>query len=213
MKFKGLWLLCIIVLPLVSCQKSVKTLPVLGPTITETLLQNGVSKKITKTHQIPHFELIGVNNNKITENISKGSKVYVADFFFTNCPTICPKMKGQMLRIYQKFKDNPNFVLLSHSIDPVHDTPLVLKKYAQQLNVDTNKWIFLTGPKDKIYELCTKGYMVAAKEDAQADGGFIHSGAFTLVDKKMQIRGMYDGTEEEEVNQLIEDIDILLNEN
>lgn len=212
MKFKGCEIVVFVVFLLFGCRQAVKVLPVLGPFTIENKIENGITKKISKQHSIPNFELVDVNGSNFNQNIIKGKKIYIADFFFTNCPTICPKMKGQMLRIYEKFKGNPNIVFLSHSIDPEHDTPAVLKKYAQQLGVNTNKWIFLTGSKDKIYELCTKGYMVAAKEDSQADGGFIHSGAFTLVDKNMHIRGMYDGTEEEEVNQLMEDIDILLNE-
>ncbi len=138
-------------------------------------------------------------------------KIYVADFFFTTCPTICPIMKSQMLRVYEKFNDNDQVVLLSHSIDPEHDTVEVLYEYASRLEIDAHRWHLVTGKKEEIYDTAFR-YGLAAMEDEKAPGGFIHSGSFTLVDRQGRIRGYYQGTDEDEVNDLIKDIRRLLNE-
>lgn len=137
------------------------------------------------------------------------NKLYLADFFFTKCPTICPKVKRQMLRVYNEFSDEPRLVMLSHSIDYKYDTVATLKQYAQKLKVETNRWHFLTGNKDSIYGIAYK-YMVNALEDKEAEGGYTHSGKIILIDKKRQIRGFYEGTDEADVNNLIRDIKILL---
>lgn len=138
-------------------------------------------------------------------------KIYVADFFFTSCPTICPVMKSQMLRVYESFAEQDNILLLSHTIDPDHDTVEVLHDYAQRLGILSARWHMVTGPKNEIYDTA-KRYMLAAMEDKQAPGGFIHSGSFCLVDGQGRIRGFYRGTEEDSVDQLIVDIRRLLNE-
>ncbi|MEE4166853.1 MAG: SCO family protein [Desulfocapsaceae bacterium] len=137
--------------------------------------------------------------------------VYVADFFFTSCPTICPVMKSQMLRIYESFTAQDNILLLSHTIDPEHDTVEVLHDYAKRLEISSTRWHMVTGPKHEIYDTA-KRYMLAAMEDKKAPGGFIHSGSFCLVDQSGRIRGYYRGTEKESVDQLIVDIKRLLNE-
>lgn len=138
-------------------------------------------------------------------------KIYVADFFFTSCPTICPLMKTQMLRVYEAFVDQDNVLLLSHTIDPEHDTVDVLHDYAERLEISATRWHMVTGPKNEIYDTA-KQYMLGAMEDKQAPGGFIHSGSFCLVDQSGRIRGYYRGTEEESVDQLIKDIKRLVNE-
>jgi len=139
------------------------------------------------------------------------NKVYVADFFFTSCPTICPLMKSQMLRVYESFTGQDNILLLSHTIDPEHDTVEVLHDYAERLEISAARWHMVTGPKNEIYDTANR-YMLAAMEDKQAPGGFIHSGSFCLVDQSGRIRGYYRGTEEESVDKLIVDIKRLLNE-
>ncbi|OKL40129.1 SCO family protein [Pontibacter flavimaris] len=161
-------------------------------------------------HQIPDFAFVDQDSQRVTQETVAG-KVYVTDFFFTSCPTICPKMKTQMLRVYEAYKDNPNVVLLSHSIDPAHDTVAVLKDYADRLGVETAKWHLLTGDKDSIYTMA-EAYLAAAQEDEGAEGGFSHSGDFYLIDQQRRIRGHYNGTEEEDVDRLIRDIPLLLNE-
>jgi len=138
-------------------------------------------------------------------------KIYVTDFFFTTCPTICPTMKAQMLRVYEAFEKNDNVMLLSHTIDPQHDTVGVLKNYAEGLGVSSNTWLMVTGDKKEIFGVAEK-YMVSALEDESQPGGLVHSGAFVLIDKNKKIRGYYDGTKELDTNELIADMKILLDE-
>ncbi len=162
-------------------------------------------------HTIEDFRLVDQDSSWVT-NATFEDQVYVSDFFFTSCPTICPKMKQQMLRVYEKFEDNGQVSILSHTIDPKHDTVAVLKDYASKLGIKSSKWKFVTGDQDYIYDLGEKSYMVMADEDPEAAGGFIHSGAFLLVDKDRRIRGVYDGTVDEQVDILLTDIDKLLKE-
>ena len=164
-----------------------------------------VLKKIDKP-----FQFVNQDSSFISEKEVAG-KIHVTDFFFTTCPTICPIMKTQMLRVYETYKDADDFLLLSHTIDPKHDSVAVLNDYADGLGIEAKKWHLLTGEKDAIYEMA-ETYMVVAEEDERAPGGFIHSGAFILLDKKRQVRGVFDGTKEEEVDKLIEAIKQLQNE-
>ena len=170
---------------------------------------NGEIVTDTVDHSIPDFKLVNQDSSWVTPQDFEG-KIYVADFFFTSCPTICPTMKKEMLRVYEAFKDNEEVAILSHTIDPEYDTVALLKDFAEKLDVEAPKWHFVTGNKAKIYELGQKGYMVTAMEDENEVGGFIHSGAFILVDKDKHIRGVYDGTQTEDVNRLISDIPRLL---
>jgi len=208
---------CAILVGLVACGKSEKRgskdrkLPVLGRKHVEQVKIEGGMKADTVYHKIQDFKLVDQDSNIVTPATFDG-QVYVADFFFTTCPTICPKMKAQMLRVYEAFKTHEEVALLSHTIDPEYDTVALLKEYANNLGVDGDKWHFVTGEKEKIYELGKKSYMVTADEDPNAPGGFIHSGAFILVDKQRRIRGIYDGTVPAEVDELIDDINILLDE-
>lgn len=190
----------------ISCE-SKRSLPYLGPK--EVVEKNG--KTDTIYHKIPDFKFLNQDSTWVSQKDFDG-KIYVADFFFTSCPTICPKMKTQLLRIYQRYLNNPDIKILSHSIDPDYDRPNVLKKYANRMEVDSKKWNFVTGNKSEIYKIGQKSYMVSAQEDPNEAGGFVHSGAFILVDKNRHVRGIYDGTKEPEVNKLIEDIEILLHE-
>jgi protein SCO1 len=196
---------------LFSCQTKPEKLPILGNR--EAIVKTVNGKQITDTlyHQIPDFEFISQDSAKITQKDFAG-KIYVADFFFTTCPTICPKMKTQMLRIYEKFKDNPNVAILSHTIDPRHDTPAVLKEFSKNLGIQNSMWSMVTGDKAKIYEIGQKSYMVSATDDPTQPGGIVHSGAFILIDKDRHIRGIYDGTEPEKVDKLMEDMEVLLKE-
>ncbi len=208
MQLKPIALNVLVVLSLIiaSCQEK-KSLPFLGPK--DTHLIDG--KVDTIYHQIPPFRFLNQDSTWVSEKDLSG-KIYVADFFFTSCPTICPKMKTQLLRIYERYASNDQIRILSHSIDPTFDTPIVLKQYAERLQVKAPRWNMLTGDKAAIYKLGEKSYMVTAQEDKNEAGGFVHSGAFILVDKNRHVRGIYDGTQETEVNHLIEDIEILLQE-
>ncbi|CAH0995415.1 SCO1 protein [Emticicia aquatica] len=188
---------------LFSCENTHRKLPILG----ERDFVNGDSVY----HTIPDFSFVNQDSTEITNKTFEG-KIYVADFFFTTCPTICPIMKKQMLRVYEKYKENPQVGILSHTIDPRHDSVKVLKEYAIRLGVSKGNWQFVTGEKEKIYTIGEKSYYVTAGEDSSAAGGIIHSGAFILVDTKRRVRGIYDGTKEEDVTKLLKDMDILLTE-
>lgn len=172
-------------------------------------------KEITPTDTVYHttgnFRFVNQDSTVIT-NETVRNKIYVADFFFTSCRTICPIMKTQMMRVYEAFKDDPEVLLLSHTIDPEYDTVGLLHDYAERLGVKSDKWHFLTGQKDSIYYLAQTSYFATAMEAEAEPDGFIHSGAFLLIDKQGRIRGKYDGTKEEDVNKLLKDIAILKNE-
>jgi protein SCO1 len=162
----------------------------------------------TVYHRIPDFAFVNQDSNTVT-NETFEDKIYLADFFFISCPTICPKVKKQMLRIYDKYKNEDELMLLSHTIDPKRDTVGRLKQYAQNLGVDDGKWQFVTGEQDRIYEIADD-YMSIAREDPEAPGGFDHSGWILLIDKEGHIRSFADGTDPEKVDRLLKEIDWLL---
>ncbi|MEM8899748.1 MAG: SCO family protein [Bacteroidota bacterium] len=157
---------------------------------------------------LPAFSLMNQDSSVINNESLKG-KVFVSDFFFTSCPTICPRMKAQMLRIQKEFRDDDRVVLVSHTIDPRFDQVPVLSVYADRLGIDSEKWHLLTGEQDDIYDLA-RSYMITALEDSTAPGGYAHSGAFILVDQEQHIRGFYDGTLPDDVDNLMGDILTLL---
>jgi protein SCO1/2 len=190
-------------LVVLGCQQE-KKLPFLGP---KEIGKQGD----TLYHKIPDFKFLNQDSLWVSQKDMAG-KIYVADFFFTTCPTICPKMKTQLLRIYDKFAEDDRVRILSHTIDPEYDGVRVLKDYAKKLNITSPRWNLVTGKKSDIYRLGEKSYMVTAQEDANEEGGFVHSGAFILVDQNRHVRGIYDGTKEEDVNHLIEDMTLLLKE-
>jgi len=159
-------------------------------------------------HKIADFKFVDQDSNWVSNETFDG-KIYVADFFFTSCPTICPIMKTQMLRVYDSLQGNDDVLFLSHSIDPKHDSVAVLKEFAERLGVDSDRWHFITGNKDDIYKIGQTSYMVSAVDDPTQPGGYVHSGAFILVDRQRRVRGLYDGTKEEDVNRLMKDIAIL----
>lgn len=201
--FKKYFVVLILAAIVSACGDSNRKLPYLG--------NRDFDGKDTIYHSIPDFSFINQDADTLSQNNFK-NKIYVTDFFFTTCPTICPLMKTQMLRIYEKFKDNPEFGILSHTIDPNHDSVEVLKKYRDRLGIKWNTWQFVTGDQKEIYKIAQDSYMVSAMEDSTAvnEGGFVHSGAFVLVDKEKHVRGVYDGTKEMEVSKLIKDIELLL---
>ena len=165
----------------------------------------------TVYHQIADFSFVNQLGDTVT-NADVAGKIYVADFFFTSCPTICPIMKKEMLRVYEQYGNNPDFKILSHSLDAAFDTPPVLKDFAEKLGVENaNTWNFLTGDQEKIFEIGQTSYLTTAMADQLEPGGFLHSGAFLLVDGSGRIRGVYDGTKTEQVDRLIADIPKLLN--
>lgn len=183
-------------------------LPILGERVVE---RDPAGKPLdTIYHTIPSFEFIDQDSQKITAATVDG-KVYIVDFFFTSCPTICPIMKKNMMAFYEAFKDDDRVLMLSHSIDTRYDTPEVLHRYAKNIAVNTKRWKFITGERDHIYEMATQ-YLVAATEDTKAPGGYTHSGNIMLIDTRRHIRGYYDGTKSEHVTWLIADTRRLLNQ-
>jgi len=187
---------------LISCVP--EPLPYIGP----TKIVNGD----TLQHRIPVFKFINQNEDTVTNKDLIGN-IYVADFFFTFCPSICPIVKVEMLKIYDEFLSEPNFKMVSHTMDPKRDTPEKLNTYAKNLNVDTNKWMFLTGNQDHLMDISNNGYFVAAMKDTLAPGGFDHSGRIMLIDGRGHIRGYSLGTKPNETPILIKKIKQLLKEN
>lgn len=190
---------------LASCQHKEKKLPILGE---RRLVQHEVNGKMvmdTTYHTIAPFQFVDQDSN-IVNNATFKNKIYVADFFFTSCRTICPIMETQMRRVYDSIQGMPDVLLISHTIDPNYDTVGLLHDFALRLGVKSDKWHFVTGKIDSIYSIAQKSYFATAMVDTSQPDGFIHSGAFLLVDKQGRIRGKYDGTEEKDVNRMIRDI-------
>ncbi|MBX7126568.1 MAG: SCO family protein [Cyclobacteriaceae bacterium] len=159
----------------------------------------------TVYHQIAPFSFVDQDSSVVT-NATFAGKIYVADFFFTTCRTICPKMKTQMKRVYDATAELPDFLILSHTIDPEYDTVGLLRDFAKRLGVESKRWHFVTGVKDSIYRIAQTSYFATAMEDKTEPDGFIHSGAFLLIDKAGHIRGKYDGTLKEDVDRMLIDI-------
>jgi protein SCO1/2 len=178
-------------------QKKEMPLPIFG--------EREVLGSDTVYHKIGPFQFVD-QDSAIINNETFKNKIYVADFFFTSCRTICPIMKTQMLRVYDSIQNDQQVLLLSHTIDPEYDTVGLLHDFAERLGVKSNKWHFVTGEKDSIYNIAQKSYFATAMEDKTEPDGFIHSGAFLLIDKDQRIRGKYDGTKEDDVNRLLSDI-------
>ncbi|GIV37239.1 MAG: SCO family protein [Cyclobacteriaceae bacterium] len=206
----SVWL--VVTLNLLACQSSKnEKLPILGERKLDVVEVNGKKQIDTVYHTIAPFSFIDQDSQSVTHRTLTG-KIYVADFFFTSCRTICPIMKTQMLRVYDSIQKYDDVVIVSHTIDPEHDDVARLHDFAAKLGVKSSKWHFVTGEKDSIYNLAQTSYFLTALEDKSEPDGFIHSGAFLLIDKKRRIRGKYDGTSEEDVNRLIKDIGILRKE-
>ena len=211
LRFKCLGLIAVIAL-LEACNSSThNTLPILGNRVAEEKMIDGKLVVDTIYQTIPPFSLLNQDSVMVSNETVKG-KIYVADFFFTSCPTICPVMKKEMIRVYEKFKGNNQVVILSHTIDPDYDTLALLRDYANRLGSDGKQWMFLRGDRNLVYELAEKGYYASAVVDSTEPGGFIHSGGFILVDKQQRVRGIYDGTSANDVDKLMVDMDILLKE-
>ena len=185
-----------------------KMLPVYQPSMVDKSLVDSTLHYTKKYHKVADFSLVNQNGETITQEDYR-DKIYVADFFFTTCLTICPIMTKNMGEVQEAIKDDPNIMLLSHSVTPQIDTVAQLKRYALEKGVIDSKWNLVTGNKKQIYELARKSYL-AVKNDG--DGGpfdMIHTENFILVDKEKRIRGFYDGTDREEIDRLLGDIKIL----
>lgn len=187
-----------------SCaDTSVKELPILG--------NKDVVNGDTIYHKVPDFSFIDQDSAIIT-NATFKDQIYVVDFFFTSCPTICPIVKRQVLRLYEKYEKESRLKFLSHSIDVKYDTPPRLNDYAKKLGISSERWHLVTGDEDAIFDIADD-YFIAAHHDDDAPGGFDHSGRLILVDKNRHIRAFCEGTDPESVTGFMNDIDLLLNEN
>ncbi len=194
-----LWVLVILV---TACERPPRTLPILG----EKDIVNGD----TVFHQIGDFSFLN-QDSQLVDNRTFEGRIYVADFFFISCPTICPKTTKQMLRIHDTFLDEPRLLLLAHTVDPKRDTVAALHHYARNLGVRADKWHFVTGDKLDLYGIADD-YFSVAMESADAPGGFDHSGRLILVDQNRRVRSFCDGTDPEDVDRFIGDIQDLLRE-
>lgn len=205
------WLLLIIPLAFIGWyfinkneQKPLRTLPYYGQ-------KNTVKGGDTSYHTVKPFMFINQYNEKVTEETVKG-KIYVTDFFFTTCQSICPIMSSELERVYKRFENNPNILILSHTVSPEEDSINVLMDYAKLHGVKDKRWLFLTGEKKHLYDMARKGYLLNAEEGNGDEDDFIHTQNFALVDKERHLRGFYDGTDSLDISRLIIDINLLLEE-
>lgn len=188
---------------LAGCAEQGRKLPVFGTTTIEG--------SDTLYSAIRPFSFVNQDSLTITGE-TFNDKIYVTDFIFLSCPTICPIMTQQLKRVYDVYHTNPHVYFLSHSIDPANDTIPRLKAYTDDMGIDNTKWFFVTGNRDSIFSMANDSYFSTAFADSAAPGGFIHSGAFLLIDTDKHIRGAYDGTNPDEADRLMGDIEILLAE-
>ncbi len=191
--------------------KDDRILPIYSPAQINPDLVDESKQDVIKGHTIAAFELFD-QNGALFDNTKLDGYYYVADFFFTTCPTICPDMSGQLQRVQKVYADDQDFRIVSHTVQPEIDSVPVMKAYAERYEADPDKWIFLTGDKKLIYNLARKSYFAAVTEGDGGPNDFIHTENFVLVDKEKRIRGFYDGTSESSVDQLITDIEILAQE-
>ncbi len=188
------------------------------------IVKNFTGNQLLQFEKVPAFEFTD-QNNKLVSNSNFEDKVYVVEFFFTSCPTICPRMNENMVKIQNEFYGNPSFAIASVSIDPERDSPEVLKAYAKEKGATLKNWYFLTGDKDDVYTFSNDGFRLYAGENKDVEGGFEHSGLFALIDKEGYIRSrtvingenenpikFYNGLDDKEIQWLKEDIKLLLKE-
>ena len=171
-------------------EKKVQVLPIMGK---------------TQQHRIGDFHLTN-QEGQLKTTADWNNKIVIADFFFSHCPSICPKMTKSLKKIQEFFKTDTEIIISSFTVDPERDSSAQLKKYARQYNLDTRNWNLLTGDKKEIYKLARNSFMIVATDGDGGPEDFIHSENLVLVDKQKRIRGYYDGTSDTEVNQLISDI-------
>jgi len=188
-----------------NSEKPLRALPYINS------MQEGLRAQEDKTgkHTVADFRLTDQTGKTVTRADLAGS-IVVADFFFTNCKSICPVMTNQLERVYAKYKGNPEVKLISHTVDPERDTVETLAVYAARHNADPAQWKFVTGDKPQLYALARKSYFVATSEGTGDQHDFVHSQLFSLVDKEGHIRGIYDGTDSAEVERMMVDMDVLL---
>ena len=191
--------------------KPEEKLPIYQPNMVSFQLVDSTVQHVKRFHKIKDFSLVNQNGEKVT-NENYRDKIYIADFFFTTCQGICPIMKENMIILQDKYKDDDQVYLLSHTVTPEIDTKEVLKKYSLEKGVIDSKWNLVTGDKKQIYNLARKSYLVAEDIEESKLFEMIHTENFVLVDPERRIRGFYDGTDQESMNALIYDIKVLKKE-
>ena len=210
-KFNYYWLLLLVPAGLICWfliakkeDRPVRYLAYFGP-------KNALKINDTTYHLIPPFAFTDQFNQPFNQD-STNNKIYVTEYFFTTCGSICPVMNANLERVYREFGDRPDFLILSHTVDPETDSVQVLMDYAKKHGVNDRRWLFVTGSKPALYAVARKGYLLNAEEGNGGADDFIHTQNFALVDKDHHIRGFYDGTDSLEVNRLIQEIKILMKE-
>ena len=188
-----------------------EVLPIFQPAQVNVELVDSTIQHVKKYHTIADFSLINQNGKTVTQD-TYNNKIYIADFFFTTCQTICPIMTDHMVILQNKLKLDPDIMLLSHTVTPEIDSVAQLKKYALNKEVLDSKWNLVTGDKKEIYQLARKSYLAVKSNGDGGEYDMIHTENFILVDQKKRIRGYYDGTLEEDIESLLNDIDILKKE-
>ena len=191
--------------------KPKKSLPIFNPADVNPELVDSTVQYIRKYHKIPAFSFVNQNGKIITDKTYAG-KIYVADFFFTTCSSICPKMTNNMALVQQAYLTDSQVMFLSHTVFPEIDSVAVLKRYALEKGVDDRKWNLVTGDKKEIYSLARKSYLAVKLGKPSELYDMVHTENFVLVDAQKRVRGFYDGTNKEEIERLISDIQLLLQE-
>jgi protein SCO1/2 len=211
--FFGVFLLLstIILYLFYTALKPAKTLPIYNPADVNPELVDSTVQYISKYHTIADFSFVNQNGKTITQKDYEG-KIYVADFFFTTCGSICPKMTGNLIEVQKAIINNPKVMLLSHTVFPENDNVSVLKAYALKNGVDDSKWNLVTGDKKEIYTMARKSYLAVKMGKPSELYDMVHTENFVLVDAKRRVRGFYDGTNKEDIEKLINDINFLSNE-
>ena len=213
MKLKGNYFWLLLLVPIVFVilffvnqkeEKPLRTLPYFGK-------KKYTPNADTNYHTVKTFSFTNQYSETVTQEAVEG-KIYVTDFFFTTCQSICPVMSTQLERVYKEFYNNKNVMILSHTVNPEEDSVEVLMKYADLHKVNNKQWLFLTGDKKHLYDLARQGYLLNAEEGNGGEEDFIHTQNFALIDKEKHIRGFYDGTDSVEVSRLIQDMHLLLKE-
>lgn len=194
-----------------SALKPQKTLPIYNPADVNPELVDSTVQYKSKYHTIADFSFVNQNGDTITQKNYKG-KIYVADFFFTTCGSICPKMTTNLEEVQKAVLNNPKVMLLSHTVFPEVDSIPVLKEYAVKHHVVDSKWNLVTGDKKEIYTMARKSYLAVKLGRPDQLYDMVHTENFVLVDQKRRVRGFYDGTNKEEIKRLLEDIDFLCKE-
>ncbi len=204
---KYLIIIVLVAIGVSACEPNEKRLPYYYP-----IVEGEIQSNLPGDYEVlPDFRLVNQNGDSIGKEDIKG-KVIVADFVFTSCPGICPTLTSHMTQIQEAFLKDDKVQILSFSVDPSYDTPEVLRAYVEKYEIDTDRWMLLTGEKEKMYDLIQNGFRLSAYEDSLAPGGIYHDQRFVLLDGSFHFRGYYFGTKQEDLDQLKEDISFLKKE-